>query len=193
MAKRDQFTLTLAERRRRSFSDTFKRDKVREIDLGLVSVSEISRQYSVSKTSIYAWLHKFATNKETPEKLIVETMSDTRALLEMKERVAELERMIGQKQIEIDFYKKMIDLAQEHYGIEIKKTILPNLAILLVQTRRISLQYEPVIQCNGHQQAKLSSIPQPPIFKTGGRGIPGKDDRNHSPGSSYDGLQGYVF
>ncbi len=121
MAKRDQFTLTLAERRRRSFSDTFKRDKVREIDLGLVSVSEISRQYSVSKTSIYAWLHKFATNKETPEKLIVETMSDTRALLEMKERVAELERMIGQKQIEIDFYKKMIDLAQEHYGIEIKK------------------------------------------------------------------------
>jgi transposase len=121
MAKRDQFSLTTAERRRRSFSATFKRDKVREIELGLVRVSEIKRQYSVSETAIYGWIRKFGSPKETSERLIVETMSDTRALRELKERVAELERLVGQKQIEVEFYKKMIDLAQEHYGIEIKK------------------------------------------------------------------------
>jgi transposase-like protein len=121
MAKRDQFSLTLAERRRRTFSDTFKRDKVRQIELGLIRLSEVSKQYNVSYTAIYRWLRKFGVHKETPERIIVETMSDTRALREMKERLAELERLVGQKQIEIDFYQKMIDLAQEHYGIEIKK------------------------------------------------------------------------
>lgn len=121
MAKRDQFSLTLAERRRRTFSDTFKRDKVREIELGLVRISEVKKQYCVSDTAIYQWLRKFGVQKESSERLIVEIMSDTRALRELKERIAELERLVGQKQIEVDFFKKMIDLAQEHYGIEIKK------------------------------------------------------------------------
>lgn len=121
MAKREEFCLTLVERRQRSFSDTFKRDKVREIDLGLVRVTEVCKQYSVSRTSVQRWIRRFGVQKESPERLIIETMSDTRALKEMKERIAELERLVGQKQIEVEFYKKMIDLAQEHYGIAIKK------------------------------------------------------------------------
>lgn len=121
MAKRDQFSLTTQERRRRTFSDTFKRDKVREIEHGLVRISEVHRQYCVSNQAIYQWIRKFGIQKEAPERLIVETMSDTNALRELKERIAELERLVGQKQIEVEYYKKMIDLAQEHYGIELKK------------------------------------------------------------------------
>ncbi len=121
MAKRDNFNLTLPERLRRNFSATFKRDKVREIELGFSRISEVSKQYGVSTTSVYRWLRIFGTEKQSPERLIVETMSDTRALKELKERIAELERLVGQKQIEVEFYKKMIDLAQDHYGIEIKK------------------------------------------------------------------------
>ena len=121
MAKREQFTLTTAERRRRTFSDTFKRQKVKEIELGLVKVSEVRKQYQVSNSAVYNWISKFGTDNEKPERIIVETMSDTRALQDLQKRLAELERSIGQKQIEIDFYKKMIDIAEEHYGIEIKK------------------------------------------------------------------------
>lgn len=121
MARREQFRMTIAERRNRTFSESFKRAKVREIDKGLVRVSEVSEEYCVSRASVYLWIRKFGLEKNTPERVVVETMSDTRALREMKERLAELERLVGQKQIEIDFYKKMIDLAQEHYGIEIKK------------------------------------------------------------------------
>lgn len=121
MAQRDEFNLTLPERRRRTFSDTFKRNKVREIELGLTKVLEVSKQYGVSDTAIYLWMRKFGVEKEDKERLIIETMSDTKALQEIKERLAELERLLGQKQIEVEFYKKMIDLAQEHYGIDIKK------------------------------------------------------------------------
>lgn len=121
MAKREQFSLTLAERQRRSFSETFKRDKVREIDRGLLRVSEVCKQYSVSRTSVQRWIRRYGIQNESQERIIIETMSDTRALQELKERIAELERLVGQKQIEVEYYKKMIDLAQEHYGIAIKK------------------------------------------------------------------------
>lgn len=121
MAKRDQFTLTLQERRRRTFSEGFKREKVREIESGQTRISLICKQYGVSDTAVRQWLRIFGLQYQLQEKLIIETMSDTHALKELRERVAELERLVGQKQIEVEFYKKMIDLAQEHYGIEIKK------------------------------------------------------------------------
>mgnify|MGYP007108819566 CR=1 FL=1 len=55
--------------------------------------------------------------------MVVESKSDTRKLLHLKEHIKELEQLIGQKQIKIDFLEKMIELAQEEYGIDIKKKV----------------------------------------------------------------------
>ena len=55
------------------------------------------------------------------ERLIVETDSDTVELLSLKRKVAELEQIVGQKQVLLDFKDKMIDLAEQSYGIDIKK------------------------------------------------------------------------
>ena len=120
MANRQRFKATVAERRRRHFSDGFKKSKVLEIEQGRSSVSEIGKQYEVSTVNIYRWIGKFGTMKKN-ERLIVETDSDTRQLLELKKRVAELERVVGQKQILLDFQNKMIDLAEEEYKVDIKK------------------------------------------------------------------------
>lgn len=54
-------------------------------------------------------------------KTIVETESDTRKLQKLKNEIAELERKLGQKQVELDFNSKMIELAEEEYQIDIKK------------------------------------------------------------------------
>lgn len=59
--------------------------------------------------------------KDKKERLVIETESDTRQLIELKKRISELERIIGQKQIQIDFQSKMIELAEETYGVDIKK------------------------------------------------------------------------
>ena len=59
--------------------------------------------------------------KDKKERLVVESESDTRQLIELKKRLSELERIIGQKQILIDFQNKMIELAEETYGVDIKK------------------------------------------------------------------------
>lgn len=121
MAKREQFKMSVSERQRRKFSDGFKKEKVRELELGRVKVSEICKAYEVTSAAVYKWIAKFGTQKDKPERLIVESKSDTQKLLELKKKVAELERMVGQKQILIDFQSKMIDLAEEHYQIDIKK------------------------------------------------------------------------
>ncbi len=121
MATREKFKMTVSERMRRKFSDSFRIQKVRELETGKTKVSELCRQYEVSNTSVYRWLRKFGTMKDKEVRLVVETDSDTKQLLALKKRVAELERMIGQKQILIDFKDKMIEIAEETYGVDIKK------------------------------------------------------------------------
>lgn len=121
MATRTEFELTLQERKSRHFSKNFKVIKVREIESGVISISQIKHQYQVSYATIYRWIHKFGSMAKKQERLIVETQSDTQELLALKKRVAELERIVGQKQILIDFKDKMIEIAEEQYGVDIKK------------------------------------------------------------------------
>ncbi len=52
---------------------------------------------------------------------MLETESDTKELIALKQKVAELEKIIGQKQILLDFKDKMIEIAEQTYGIDIKK------------------------------------------------------------------------
>lgn len=121
MAKRKDFKMSIAERQRRHFSENFKKEKVREIEQGRTRVSEISREYEVSNVAVYKWIAKFGKDKDKPERIIVENKSDTKKLLSLEKKVAELERTIGQKQILIDFNDRMIELAEDHYQVDIKK------------------------------------------------------------------------
>lgn len=113
--------LTIEERRRRRFSESFKRKKVQEIESGQTKISEICRVYQIRRPNVERWRRKYGSMQQKKERLIVETESDTLKVIELQKRVAELERIIGQKQIEIDFKDKMIDLAEEVYHVDIKK------------------------------------------------------------------------
>ena len=126
MVNKLEFHLTSSQRSQRHFSDNFKKQKVRELEIGLTRISELSRQYEVSSTSIYRWIAKFGAMKKKKERLIVEGESDTKELIALKKKIAELERTIGQKQILIDFKDKMIEIAEETYKIDIKKNSEPN-------------------------------------------------------------------
>ncbi len=113
--------LTNEERKRRRFSESFKRKKVQEIESGQAKISEICRVYQISRPNVERWRRKYGSMQQKKERLIVETESDTLKVIELQKQVAELERIIGQKQIEIDFKDKMIELAEEVYHVDIKK------------------------------------------------------------------------
>ena len=84
-------------------------------------MAEVCRQYEVSKTAVYRWLKKFGKKADKPERVIIEQLSDTQELLRLKKQVADLERLVGQKQVLLEFKDKMIELAELQYGVDIKK------------------------------------------------------------------------
>jgi transposase len=121
MATRSTFTQPHEIRVRRSFSAEFRRKKVEEIDCRITTVSEISREYQVTRAAVYKWIKQYSTSMKKKERLIVEAESDTRKISTMQQKIAELERLLGQKQIQLEFMEKIIDIAEETYQVDIKK------------------------------------------------------------------------
>ena len=108
-------------RTRRIFSDTFKRQKVKDIETGLASVTEISNLYKVSKQSIYRWLYKYSENYQKGEIQVVQMESESQKTKQLLKRLAELERIVGQKQLHIDYLEKLLEIGSEELNIDLKK------------------------------------------------------------------------
>lgn len=108
-------------RHRRKYSEDFKLKIVRDYESGRYSVSDMEKIYDISTSVIYKWIYKYSEyNKRTIQ--VVE-MKDSQAekIRQMEARIQELEQAVGQKQMNIDYLEKMIELAKEHYDIDIKK------------------------------------------------------------------------
>ena len=117
----DYEKLTRLERHRRYFGESFKRKKVSEIERNITSVVEISREYQVSRAAIYNWIYKYSRHLKRGTKQVIEMKSDTRKIQTLNEKVKELEQLLGQKQVELEFHKKMVEIASEEVGFDIKK------------------------------------------------------------------------
>lgn len=109
----------------RSFSDSFKVDIVKQIEQNLITVSQVSKEYKVSRSAIYKWIYKYSNTLKKGVRYVVEPESDTKKVEHLRERLKEVERNLGQKQLQIDFLNKMIELASEEYGLDIKKKYGP--------------------------------------------------------------------
>jgi transposase len=121
MAKPEAFRKKLVKRQLRYFSESFKVARVREIERNLTTVTLISKEFSVTRPAVYKWLHKYSALRAKQVRQIIEPMSDARKIEEMRKKIQELERLVGQKQIEIEFKEKMIEIAEQMYGVDIKK------------------------------------------------------------------------
>ena len=108
---------------KRIFSESFKRDKVRLYETGKMSVAAISKLYAISETAIYKWIDKY---RSTPaaERIVVETDSDYLQLRLLEERIEKMERLIGTQQIELDYWRSVIAAASDHYGEDVKKSLV---------------------------------------------------------------------
>jgi hypothetical protein len=56
-------------------------------------------------------------------KQVVEAKSDTQNIKDLEERIKELERIVGQKQLLIEFKDKQIEIAEATYNVDIKKKV----------------------------------------------------------------------
>jgi len=107
----------------RSFSEEFKKRKIRELEKNISSIPDICKTYSVSRTSVYKWIYKYSAMAKKQVKQVVEAKSDTQKIKALQERIKELERIVGQKQLLLEFKDKMIEIAEATYGVDIKKKV----------------------------------------------------------------------
>lgn len=110
-----------SKRMMRYFSEAFRRKKVAELDKRLTTISELCRQYQVSRTSVYKWIYNYSLMRSKGEKLVVEAKSDTQRIKALSEHIRELEQLVGQKQFRIEFLERQLQIASERYGADLKK------------------------------------------------------------------------
>ena len=108
-------------KKRRNYSEEFKRTLVKEYESGRYSVSQLEKLHGISNTSIYKWIYKFSNFNEKGIRIVEMKESSTKKLEELSQKVKELEQIVGKKQIQIDYMEKMIELANDEFDIDIKK------------------------------------------------------------------------
>jgi transposase len=66
-------------------------------------------------------LYKYSPYHEQKCTLVVQMKSEEIKNSELQKRVAELERVVGQKQLEIDFLNKLLEIGSSELGFDLKK------------------------------------------------------------------------
>jgi predicted RNase H-like nuclease (RuvC/YqgF family) len=77
--------------------------------------------YHVSTTAVYKWLKKYSNFERHTIHVVEISKSNTQKIKDLENRIKELEQAVGNKQMNIDFLEKMIEIAKDQYGIDIKK------------------------------------------------------------------------
>lgn len=109
----------------RIFSEELKRRIIQDLDTKVITISQIVAQYEVSRASVYKWRYLYSKQFQKQTKMVVQMESEATKTLKLNQRVAELERVIGQKQLEIDYLNKLIELAGKDFGVDLKKNLEP--------------------------------------------------------------------
>lgn len=113
--------LKVSSKYNRNFSESFKKEKVKLLVEKQISIAELSKLYGVSRTAVYKWLYLYSPHHKRGTKQVVEMESEAHKTKNLLLKVAELERIVGQKQLKLDYQNKLIDLVSEELGYDIKK------------------------------------------------------------------------
>ncbi len=108
-------------KKRRRFTDEFKKEIVSIFESGKLSVLQLQKLYGINGTVIYRWIYKFSTFNEKGCRIVEMSVSSHNKLKELEAKVKQLEQIVGQKQIAIDYLEKMIELAGSEFNIDVKK------------------------------------------------------------------------
>jgi len=109
-------------RQRRIFSEDFKRQAVKDIESGKCTVLQASREYDINPQTVYNWLYKHSRYLKKNSVIVVENQSEQYKRKELEQKIKDYQAALGRKQMEIDMLNKLIDIANEEYHTDLKKT-----------------------------------------------------------------------
>ena len=120
-------------RTQKDYPMSFKLSVVREYEETKVSLEELTRKYGIQgHNTVRRWINKFGTFDW--QNLTLQPMAKTKdqELIELREKVkvlerknARLEKELEQKDMKAEFFNLMIEIAEEEYGVDIRKKCSP--------------------------------------------------------------------
>jgi transposase len=110
---------------RRIFSEELKKKAVKDLTSKRTTIKALMNEHQISYQTVYKWLHKYSPYHEQKCTLVVQMKSEELKNSELRLRMAELERIVGQKQLEIDFLNKLLEIGSGELGFDLKKSFSP--------------------------------------------------------------------
>lgn len=107
----------------RIYSIELKKSVVSQIEKGELTVMEACRVYDIkSAQTVYNWIYKISRTLQKPIRTVVEKNSVDHKFKELEARIRDLEAVLGRKELELDLYRRIVDLASKEYSVDLKKS-----------------------------------------------------------------------
>lgn len=121
------------KRTQRDYSVSFKLSVVKEVETIDIGLCAIARKYGIqSETTVKRWMEKYGTFDWTNIKGGNMPKSKDQELLELKEKIKQLEKKNARLEHELEMkdhkvaiFDLMIDIAEKDLKVDIRKNILP--------------------------------------------------------------------
>jgi len=107
---------------RRIFSEAVKKRAVKDLVEKRTTIRALTREHLVCPQTIYNWLYKYSPLHQSKCTLVVQMESEEQKNHDLRQRIADLERIVGQKQLELDFLNKLLEVGSNELGFDLKKS-----------------------------------------------------------------------
>ena len=104
------------------YSHAFKQKVVSEIESGKLTLAQARSVYDICGTyTIQTWIKKLGRNHLLGKVVRIEMKDETDRIRNLEAEKKKLESALAQTQLKVLALEELLDVAEEHYGIDIKK------------------------------------------------------------------------
>lgn len=133
--KRDNSQANYPTKVIRNFSEELKKRIVEQLELKQITVRDVMILYKVSENTVYNWKAKYSKQPKGV-RMVVESESYETKVQQLTKRIAELEQVVGRKQIEIEFLQTVVENFEAEVGPGLKKKYSTNPLNIIEKTSR---------------------------------------------------------
>lgn len=108
--------------KRKRYALAFKKAIVQDFESGQYSAQQLARLHGIALQSVYNWIHQLSQLNQKGLRIVEYANSSQEKLRQLERKVADLERRLGQKQVQLDLQNKLIEIASEELGMDLKKS-----------------------------------------------------------------------
>jgi transposase-like protein len=103
------------------YSICFKEKVIEEVSSGS-GISEVCRRYGINGTStVQSWIKKFGRDELLNTVVRIEMKGERDRLKELESENRALKIVVAEKTMALDAMEKLVEIANEHYGTDLKK------------------------------------------------------------------------